>query len=225
MNIPPPDYDKVEKELWKKYGPEVRELLKSNDSGLLRRIRTFCERFEFDETEVCNKIMDDFMFACCFAKDAKKTSFEEKEAEKYLRMFPDLIQYFRKLPGKGKKAKYIDEKGNIITGKKPTGIKSLDFMWMAGNTHIMCYAAHKVTRERGGAQDHQRNELIRLLQDFQHCNNKDIVLFAICDGQYYDEQTLSMMREHVRGEPPYSFAGPISDVPINVEKLIKDLDQ
>ncbi|MDE0317900.1 MAG: hypothetical protein OXM61_23720 [Candidatus Poribacteria bacterium] len=223
MNIPPPDYDKVEKQLWKKHGAEVRDLLNNQDSGLLRRISTFCERFDFDETEVCEKIKNDFMFACCFAKDAKKTGFEEKEAEKYLRMFPNLIQSFRTLPKSGKNAIYIDQQGNMITGKKPTGIKSLDFMWMAGNTHIRCFAAHKVTRESDGAQDHQRNELIRLLQMFEHCNNKEIALFTICDGPYYDKQNLSMLREHERKEPPYSFACPIGDVPKNVEKLLKDL--
>lgn len=225
MDIPPPDYDRVERELWKKHGTQVRDLLRNKDSGLLRRIRTFCKRFDFDETEVCDKIIDDFMFACCFAKDAKKTGFEEKEAEKYLRMFPDSIRFFRTLPKSGKNAKYFDEKGNIITGKKPTGIKSLDFTWMAGNTHIMCFAAHKVTRESGGAQDHQRDELIRLLQRFQHCNNKKIAFFAICDGPYYDEKTLSMLRGHVRNELPYSFACPIGDVPQNVEKLLKDSDK
>ncbi len=225
MDIPPPDYDRVERELWKKHGTEVRDLLKNKDSGLLRRIRTFCKRFDFDEIEVCDKIIDDFMFACCFAKDAKKTGFEEKEAEKYLRMFPDLIRFFKTLPKSGKNAKYIDEKGNIITGKKPTGIKSLDFTWMVGNTHIKCFAAHKVTREPGGAQDHQRDELIRLLQRFQHCNNKKIVFFAICDGPYYDERTLSMLRVHVRNEHPYSFACSIGDVTKNVEKLLKDSEK
>ena len=221
MDIHPPDYDKVEKELWRKHGDEVIDQLENQDSGLLRRISTFCERFDFDKTEVCQKIKDDFMFACCFAKDAKKTGFEEKEAEKYLRMFPNLIRFFRVLPKSGKNAKYINQLGNITTGKKPVGIKSLDFTWMAGNTHIRCFAAHKVTRESGGAQDHQRNELIRLLQTFKRCNDEKTALFAICDGPYYDEQTLSMLREQVRKEPPYSFACPIGDVPQNVEKLIQ----
>ena len=221
MNIQPPDYDKIEQKLWWKHGNEVRDLLENQDPGLLRRIQTFSDRFGFDETEVCEKIKTDFMFACWFAKNATRTGFHEKEAEKYLCMFPGLIKSFRGLPATGNNAKYINQMGNIITGKKPSGIKSLDFMWIAGDTHIKCFAAHKFTREPGGSQDHQRNELIRLLQMFQNCNENNIALFAICDGPYYDARTLSILRENVRQEPPYSFACPIGEVPKNVEKLIK----
>ncbi len=221
MNIQPPNYDRIEQQLWRKYGDEVRDLLEKQDPGLVRRIQTFSSRFGFDEIEICEKIKDDFMFACCFAKNATRTGFYEKEAEKYLRMFPNLIKSFIALPASGKNAKYVDQMGNIVTGKKPSAIKSLDFMWTAGNTHIKCIAAHKFTRESGGSQDHQRDELIRLLQMFQHCNNKNTALFAICDGPYYDTRTLSILHQHVRKEPPYSFACPVGDVPKNVEKLIK----
>lgn len=220
MEIQPPDYDKVEMDLWRKHGSEVISLLNNHDRGLMRRIRTFCERFGFDEQDVCRKIVDDFIFACCFAKDAKKTGFEEKEAEKYLRMFPYKIRSIKTLPKSGKNAYYFNQNGNLITGKKPTGIKSLDFTWMVGDTHVRCFAAHKVTRESGGAQDHQRDELIKLLQIFKNSTNKDLAFFAICDGAYYDEKTLSMLRDHVRTEPPYSFACPISEVPENIDKLL-----
>ncbi|MCY4404147.1 MAG: hypothetical protein OXD54_16400 [Candidatus Poribacteria bacterium] len=223
MDILPPDYDKVEKELWIKHRSEVRELLANQDPGLLRRIRTFCNRFGHEEAEVCDKINDDLMFSHCFAKDAGKTGFHQKEAAKYLCKFPHIIRDFKTLKASGKKARYIDQTGNIITGKKPTGIKSLDFTWIVGNTHIRCFAAHKVTREAGGAQDNQRNELINLLQMFKHNNNKKIAFFAICDGAYYDQRTLSMLREHVRNEPPYSFACPVGDVPHNVRNLLADL--
>ena len=222
MEIQPPDYDEIEKQLWRKNGNEVRYLLKNQNSGLLRRIQTFAGRFGFDEVEVCEKINDDFMFACCFAKNATRTGFHEKEAEKYLRMFPNLIKFFTALPSHGNKAKYIDQMGNIVTGKKPSEIKSLDFMWIAGNTNIKCFAAHKFTREPGGSQDHQRNELIRLLQAFKKCKDQNASFFAICDGPYYDGRTLSILRQHVREEPPYSFACPIGDVPKNVENLLKD---
>ena len=220
MNVQPPDYDKIEQQLWRKNGNEVRDLLENQDPGLLRRIQTFSDRFGFNDTEIYEKIKNDFMFACCFAKNATRTGFHEREAEKYLHMFPNLIHFFRALPASGKNAKYINRGGNIVTGNKPSEIKSLDFMWTAGDTHIKCFAAHKFTREPGGSQDHQRNELIRLLQMFQNCNDKNTALFAICDGPYYDERTLSILRQNVREEPPYSFACPVGDVPKNVEKLI-----
>ena len=203
MHIQPPDYDQVERELWKKHASEVLDLLKLRDKGLMRRIQTFSQRFGFEIIDICQKIEDDYMFACCFAKDAKKTGFEEKEAEKYLRMFPDTIRSFKVLPKSGKNALYIGPQGDIITGKKQTGTKSLDFLWRAGNTSITCVAAHKVTREKGGAQDHQRNELITLLQFFQHSKDMEVVLFVICDGAYYDERTLSILREYVRSETPF----------------------
>lgn len=220
MDIQPPDYDKVEMDLWRKHGSEVIDLLNNHDRGLMRRIRTFCERFGFDEKDVRQKIEDDFMFACCFAKNPTRTKLHEKEAEKYLRMFPNLIHTFKSLPSSGKNALYINQEGNIVTGKSQEGIKSLDFMWKVVNSDITCIAAHKFTRERGGAQDPQRNELMRLLELFKLCDDEKIAFFAICDGPYYDDRTLSMLRQHVNKEPPYSFACPIGDVPKNVEKLL-----
>jgi len=226
MNIQPPDYDKAEQELREKNKFKVRDLLEKRDPGLMRRIRTFTDHYGFDEAVVRQKIIDDFMFACCFAKNPTRMRVHEKVAGKYLKQFPQLIQSFESLKSKGKDAKYMDESGNIVCGKQPqNGSKSLDFMWRAGNTHIKCFAAHKFTREKGGTQNHQRDELIRLLQMFQNCKDENTALFAICDGPYYNEQNLSRLRQHVRNvqnEPPYSFACPIGDVPENVEKLLKN---
>ena len=224
MNIQSPDYDKIEQELWAKYKNEVRDLLRKQDPGLLRRIRTFTANFGFDETEVLEKIEDDFMFACCFTKNPKKTGFYEEAAGNYLKKFPEFIQSFEFLPLKGKNAKYIDQKGNIVTGatkRNPNWSKSLDFMWTVNNTNIKCFGAHKFTGERGGGQNHQRDELIELLKYFKRCSDKKIVLFAICDGPYYTGQNLSLLLQHVQEKPPYSFACPIYEVPKNVEKLIK----
>ncbi len=220
MGILPPDYDKIERELWKKHSNEVQLLLNTQDPGLMKRIRTFCEHFGFGEREVCKKIEDDFMFACNFAKNPTKTRFHEKEAAKYLCMFPNLIQSFISLPAKGKRAIYIDPGGNIVTEKNQEGIKSIDFKWNVANTDIICFAAHKFTREHGGAQDHQGSELMRLLKLFKGCQDKKLAFFAICDGPYYNEQILSNLRQHIRKEPPYSFACPIGDVPQIVEKLL-----
>lgn len=221
MNIQPPNYDKIEQKLWREHAQSVGQLLDAQDPAMLRRIRTFTKRFGFDETVVCQKIKDDFMFACHFAKNATKTGFHEKAAGDYLRRFPHLIRSFQSLSATGKNAKYIDPAGNIVTGRKPNGIKSLDFMWAAGDTHIRCFASHKFTREAGGAQDHQRDELIRLLQMFQLSTNEKVAFFAICDGPYYNKQMLSNLRQHVRRDPPYSFACPIGEVPQNVEKFLK----
>ena len=222
MNIQPPDYDRAEQKLREKNKNEVRDLLDKQDSGLLKKISTFANRFGYSEETVCKKIEEDPMFACCFAKDPGKMKVHEKTAATYLGMFPDLIRSFSSLPAGGKRAKYINQTGDIITGQKPDGIKSLDFTWVAGDTDIICFAAHKFTRESGGHQDNQFNELIRLLQAFKGCNDKTIALFAICDGPYYNARTLSILRQHVQNEPPYSFACPVGDVPKNVEKLIMD---
>ena len=64
MEIHPPNYDKVELDLWRKHGSEVLNLLNENDTGLIRRIRTFCERFGFEEKDVCQKLK---MISCLLA--------------------------------------------------------------------------------------------------------------------------------------------------------------
>ncbi len=222
MNIQPPDYDTAEQELRKKNKDEVKDLLEAQDPGLLKKIRTFVNRFGYDKETVSKKIEDDPMFACCFAKDPGKMKIHEQTAAEYLEnMFPDLIRSFSTLPSGGKNAKYIDPTKKIITEKKPAGTKSLDFTWVAGDTDIICFAAHKFTRESGGHQDNQFNELVRLLQAFKGCKNKKIALFAICDGSYYNAQKLSTLHRYVQKEPPYSFACPINEVFKNVAKLIK----
>ena len=226
MNIQPPDYDRIEQELWEKYKNEVRDQLKKQNPGLLLRIRKFSDRFGFDEIEIRQKIKSDLMFACCFTKNPTRTGFHEKEAGEYLQQFPKLIRSFEFLKALGKNAKYMDQNGKIVLGKQPpNGSKSLDFIWTAGDTCITCFGAHKFTREKGGSQNHQRDELMRLLQIFKNCDNKNIAPFAICDGPYYNEKVLFDFRQHVRTEPPYSFAGPIDDVPKNVEKILKDYEK
>lgn len=61
----------------------------------------------------------------------------------------------------------------------------LDFIWTTGGKTF--YAMHKYTKEGGGNQDSQYQEMIELMKRFLHCRHALVVLLVIVDGKYYQE--------------------------------------
>ncbi len=106
--------------------------------------------------------------------------------------------------------------GNIESetdGKKLPG-KSLDFSWKTGDKTF--YAMHKYTAESGGSQDQQFGEMLELMKRFTSCQNQDVVLLIIVDGEYYqknDQERLEKLRHLQRGKLPRSFALSINEIP------------
>ncbi|MXZ16948.1 MAG: hypothetical protein F4Y81_01795 [Rhodothermaceae bacterium] len=211
----PPDYDAREQAAWRKNFGAVIDRLNARDDNILKTIRTYIWRFGYSESEVSNHIREDQMFAAWFAKEPRRTKFHEKIAAEWLRRIEqesDLINGFKELATGGRKAWYIASDGDLRQGKKPPGIKSLDFKWKTGNYTI--YASHKYTKEGGGNQDSQFNEVLQLLKHFQQrSNGKYDVVLAIVDGPYFTETKMEQLYTFERMRPPYSKALPIQDVP------------
>ena len=220
----PPDWRGAEKYMWKENARLVPEQVAEQDSGMMKRIKTYCDRFGYALQKVMDKIMGDDMFAAHFSKDPSKQSIHESMAAKYLEK---LSEHFESLPAKsveirdfgvlpkgGMSAFYITSNGDIKAGigknKDASTSKSLDFLWQTNG--ITCYASHKYTHEAGGAQDHQFRDQKRFLENFQ--NNKDIAtaLFVICDGKYYTEDKMEELRKKQRTESPLSFAIHIEEI-------------
>jgi hypothetical protein len=210
----PPDYDKREQELWRSNAKDVKKRLADNNSDLLKRIKTFIWRFGYYENVVTDKIMEDKMFADTFAKEPRRQGIHENIAAEYLKNFPE-IENLQVLPKAGPKSIYITSDGQLSKTKPNNSGKSLDFTWTVGKD-LVCYAAHKYTKEVGGNQDSQYKELIQLLKNFSTSNEKNTALFVICDGPYYTKNKMDLLINNTRTHKPYSFAVHIEDV---VEKI------
>lgn len=158
-----------------------------DDTETKLKVKNFAERFDYDEALVWKRMNDDFMFALTFAKDPGRQTIHQTIAADYIKKLPTIDQ-FEILPAGGNKALYCCD-GNVV-GKDKIGdkaIKSIDFKWtyIFKNKELMFYATHKHTDGAGGAQDNQFNDVVNFQENAKKCNEKNIFLLSITDGEYY----------------------------------------
>ncbi len=216
----PPDYDAIERNLWKQNAAAVSDCLENFERNLVNKIQTFIWRFGFSEEEVRKKINEDAMFAAHFAKEPRRTGFHEHVAADWLKEEKH-ISDFRILPKSGAEAYYVTRDGEIRKGMRNPPSKSLDFYWQTGNTEF--FVAHKYTKEGGGNQDSQFKEMRDLLHHFQGSAEKDRVLLIIVDGPYYTSQKMSDLQRFLRSHPPRSYACPIEHVPDIIAEYVSPI--
>lgn len=154
-----------------------RELIENNfldlrknidDKDYNEKIKNYCEKFHFDYNEVKNKILNDDIIASFFIKEPSRQNFTEKLAASLLKITT--------LPQQGKNSIRFTSTGEI-TSKKSTNVsKSADFYF--NNT----YYTQKYTRDNGGAQDNQYNDVV----DFLIKGSIKNKVGAIVDGPYWD---------------------------------------
>ena len=222
-NLPiPPDYEDLETKKRIENLNAVKKDLERNDENLNYKIKIFANGFNFDVEKVKEKIKNDEMFAAHFTKSPRKQRLHEKAAEEYLGKI-SVIKNFQKLSSHGIDSQHISEKGEIVSGKpfSSTFTKSLDFSWETGD--YKCFAAHKFTEIRGGAQDNQYNDLGKTLLNYKTGKAKNnIILFIICDGPYYtdnDNEKINELIKHTRNEKPKSYVVTIH----NIHKILEGL--
>ena len=175
------------------YDTEIRKARKENiekvfnEKETAEKVHNFAERFSCDEMLVWKRMHDDMAFALTFAKDPAKQSIHQHVAARYIKKFP-FVSNFVELPASGKGAKYCIN-GKIISGSKikSKDVKSIDFYWeyIYKNKKLCFYATHKHTDDDGGAQDNQYNDVVSFHENAKKCEDKNIVLLSITDGNYY----------------------------------------
>ncbi|MDR3049154.1 MAG: hypothetical protein LBV16_04865 [Elusimicrobiota bacterium] len=211
------DYEKIVKAKWKENAKQVSQLLKDGDENTLAQVKTYSDRFDEPVEKVKGKILDDSLFANCFAKDPVRQTSHEKIAYEYLNKHIKILNNFCKLPQSGKNAVYLTDNGMFlkyfITNKRIG--KALDFHWKTKDK--MFYASHKYTKDSGGAQDNQFNEQAALLRKFKENSVHNEYLFIICDGKYYTENKIKHLKELTSDR---SFVVRIEEVVSVVEKII-----
>ena len=162
---------------------KVIEELKTKD--MKTKIQNFADKFGFSYDDIENKIIDDEIFRCVFAKDPSKQNLYQTLAATFIQSLP-MVENFEILPSGGENAAYM-ENGKFYYGselkKQAKEAKSIDFYWTVGETKF--YASHKYTKDSGGAQDNQYSDMQNFLKNTRDCNLKNTVFLAICDGKYY----------------------------------------
>ena len=143
-----------------------------NLSWMQTKIDNFYERQGkiFSKEKIIYEIMNNDIVAALFAKDPSKQNITEKLVTEIL--------HISKLPSQGKNCIRFSETGEIVNTSKPNHTKSADFQinnW---------YITQKYTKEEGGAQDNQYNDVI----DFLTKGSISHKVAALVDGDYWDQK-------------------------------------
>lgn len=182
--MPGIDYERMELEQRIRNAEEVLDNLAKPDLQL--KIQNFANRYGLSKKFVINKIMNDNSFAIVFAKEPGRQNFHENCAAEFIRSLP-LVESFSVLPKGGSGALYIVR--DIGVAKDRAGdSKSIDFKWnyRYGGRELAFYATHKYTKDGGGSQDNQLNDVFHFHENARSIVDKNVFFFSITDGKYYE---------------------------------------
>ena len=209
------DFESLEREVNRQNLLAVKEEISNRSSRLRKRILHFSEQFGIPEHRYWAALDADPMgpLASTLAREARRQNIHEKHAADFIKNM-NHVSNFEKLPATGSNALYLNRDGQFVTrsqlGRAPKPSKSLDFQW---NTKgIRCLAAQKYTKEGGGNQDSQFNELELLLRNFVQRTYNGMALFILVDGAYYTEDRLNLLRGLVRLQPPRSYVESVNSL-------------
>lgn len=156
----------------------------------LNKISKYSDKFGFEYRKVLELFKTNEIFRATFSKDPSKQSFHQSLAIDFIKT----LKYVDDkntllLPAGGKNALYIIsgqliEGKNITTNKKP---KSIDFLIKLNNNKVI-YCTHKYTKEAGGAQDNQLNDVILFMENSKNLISNNVFCLAILDGDYYSKK-------------------------------------
>lgn len=175
------------------YGQRLKNVEEINldklnpSSDVINKLEKYSERYNFSFNDVLLEYQNSEIFRANFSKDPGKQSAHQKIAIEYIQNF-ELINKEKTLllPSGGKNALYlisgqIIQGCNLTTNKKP---KSIDFLIELINGQKI-YCTHKYTKESGGSQDNQLNDVLSFLENSRNLHSKNIFVIAILDGDYY----------------------------------------
>lgn len=165
----------------------VRETINDNDMQI--KIKNYATKYDLPYKYVKRKILTDSIFANQFAKDPSKQSYNQKCARAFIEE-NDHIDKVIQLPADGPNALFVVE-GKLVQDRnlaRKTGVKSIDFFWKVKTNkgrEVSFYASHKYTKDEGGAQDNQYEDLKKFMENAKVSTEADTYFLAIGDGDYY----------------------------------------
>ncbi|WP_284928804.1 hypothetical protein [Candidatus Phytoplasma sp. AldY-WA1] len=186
------------------YKTKYREQLKQNlenfnikDKKTLKKIKKFCEKFNFIQEEVETSIKHNNFLKAWFILEPLKQNFYEKVFGEFLKN--DINGIFEVYKPKNifiKKQEIVQKKeiNQYISSKG----KSIDFSFKYKDLEIIFYVFHKYTKESGGSQDNQKNDVKISIEESKTDTqkyNKNIMVLFICDGDYYDKNKIQELKK------------------------------
>lgn len=149
------------------------------------KIKKYAEKFNYEVNYLEQILLEDDFLINSISKDPTKQNFQEKIAKEFLEKNIEGIKNFEILPKNGEKSKYLAN-GVLLTKEELTTdnhTKSIDFYWEYKDYKF--YATHKYTKESGGAQDNQYDDVKKFLSHAKQYTKKGVFFIAICNGNYY----------------------------------------
>jgi len=152
------------------------------------KIRNFCELHGFTVLDVKRQIQSNDVVAALFTKNPNKQNLFERIAAEFIRHLPG-VEEFEQLPNR---ALHVFSgqilRGDEVRDMQPAGRipKSIDFRWKYGGVEF--YAAHKYTKEAGGAQGNQYHDLQSFITAASLSGHRNRRFIAIADGPFYAGQ-------------------------------------
>lgn len=156
----------------------------TNESWMKTKISSFSEKWGFSYKRVESEIKDNKIVAASFAKDPSKQNFYQTQALVFLNSM-SIVETAEQMKSSGSESLFIID-GKICKGDKKlkkNNHKSIDFQITLKNGKVI-FASHKYTKEAGGAQDNQRNDLITFVNEAEKYYG-DFIFAVIADGDYY----------------------------------------
>ncbi len=203
---------------------DMKEEIAERSDRLRIRILHFAEQYDIPEEDFWRDLdaNPNGPLAATLAREARRQNIHENAAATFIEALP-FISDFRKLPSVGGNALYINSDGQILSGRQLSGAprpsKSLDFQWRTAT--ITCSAAQKYTKEGGGNQDNQFNEIEQLLRNFQGRTNNGVALIVLVDGAYYNEGRLARLLGLVRLQSPFSYVASVNKLQPLLRQIAK----
>ena len=184
---------------------QAREALSSGEEWILDKIDKAALRYDMDKETILREVRESNYAIATFSKDPKKQNIYERVALKWIESISKVTDA-RKPP-----RMLLLETGMIVSarqyaqqgGQKAPNTKSIDFTWQFRGVRF--FATHKYTKDSGGAQDSQYQELERFVingRDFSgQYEGQKTVLLALGDGPYFlahDGRKLQALQEVCR---------------------------
>ena len=169
------DFEYLERQICRQNLFLVKQEVQEQSPKLKKRILHFSSQFGVPENRFWDELKADPTgpLASILELEPRRQNIHEKHAAEFITKM-DHVSDFEKLPATGKNALYLNSDGQFVSrgqlggATKPS--KSLDFRWITDG--IVCLAAQKYTKEGGGNQDSQFNEMVQLLGNYLRRTNQ-----------------------------------------------------
>lgn len=133
-------------------------------------------------------IIENDLVASFFAKDPSRQNFTEKIISKTINSIEG-VENFEDLPSS---TYWYLVDGKVVKLKsRPIGIKNIDYIFSFRGQRFVC--TQKYTKDAGGAQDNQFNDIVSFLQQSLNMEEGTIAV-AIIDGAYYTKEKIEKLR-------------------------------